>query len=57
MDNKIAEFIKEVDLGSMLDRVGGLDTPVGWNWQVHVSLEILYNEAQVNLNFLCEREV
>ena len=39
VDNKIAEFMKEVDLGSLLDRVGGLDTSVGWNWQVHVPLE------------------
>ena len=32
VDNKIAEFMKEVDLGSLLDRIGGLDTVVGWNW-------------------------
>ena len=32
VDNKIAEFMKEVDLGYLLDRIGGLDTAVGWNW-------------------------
>ena len=26
------EFLKEVDLSSLVDRVGGLDVVVGWNW-------------------------
>ena len=28
------EFLKEVDLSSLVDRVGGLDVVVGWNWCV-----------------------
>ena len=42
VDNKIAEFMKEVDLGYLLDRIGGLDTAECWLELVStcVSLEI-----------------